>query len=624
MANENVNIVIKAVDKTKKSFRAVTVGLNAIKKAAFSMQSALVAVGIAGFGFLVKKSMDATDALGKMADKIGINTAELGGLRYAAELTGVATNTLDMGLQRMVRRVSEAANGTGAAKNALIELGLSAEALNNLSPDEQFRAIADAMEGVAGQGEKVRLAMSLFDTEGVALVNTLKGGSAALKAMEQEAERLGLRMSRGLVQGVEKANDAIGTLTTYIANVFHRTVAEMAPAIEEATIALRKWAEESIQAAGGPKEFAKGVAVAFLNAGKAVVASTQAMLNTVIRVANQAGKAIQKLLDLLPSALPTIDKLDDDITAAGENVKRIATQLNALNGTTNQIKEDGLAVAMKELKILQEEKALGEYIQTFKPIELVNFDGALGQIDKLIAGVKAIQIDEKAKDVSQGDVAKVDLTASSINMDQLLQLQNAKYIILQDAKAEHEEKMLSMTHLYLRKQSAMQKAASANKIDTLQESGKKVVGALSSQYKWAFDLHKSFAIKDALIDTYKAVSSSFANAGGWPMGIGPAAVALAQGTANVQMLRSTSFREKGGPMAAGSPYIVGERGPELVVPSSASSVVPNDKLGGGGNVTINVTTNDASGFDDLLTRSRGTLLGLMNQALNENGRASLV
>ena len=77
-------------------------------------------------------------------------------------------------------------------------------------------------------------------------------------------------------------------------------------------------------------------------------------------------------------------------------------------------------------------------------------------------------------------------------------------------------------------------------------------------------------------------------------------------------------------MAAGSPYIVGERGPELVVPSSASSVVPNDKLGGGGNVTINVTTNDASGFDDLLTRSRGTLLGLMNQALNENGRASLV
>lgn len=48
MADENVNIVIKAVDKTKKSFRAVTVGLNAIKKAAFSMQSALVAVGIAG------------------------------------------------------------------------------------------------------------------------------------------------------------------------------------------------------------------------------------------------------------------------------------------------------------------------------------------------------------------------------------------------------------------------------------------------------------------------------------------------------------------------------------------------------------------------------------------------
>ena len=168
----------------------------------------------------------------------------------------------------------------------------------------------------------------------------------------------------------------------------------------------------------------------------------------------------------------------------------------------------------------------------------------------------------------------------------------------------------------------MQKAAKAGEIDTLEESGKKVVNTLSSQYKWAFDLHKSFAIKDALIDTYKAVSTAMAAAPP-PLNFGLAAVALAQGTANVQMLRSTSFREKGGPISSGNPYIVGERGPELIVPNQAANVIPNDQLGGN-NVTINVTTNDANGFDDLLTRSRGTLLGLMNQALNENGRPALV
>ena len=43
-------------------------------------------------------------------------------------------------------------------------------------------------------------------------------------------------------------------------------------------------------------------------------------------------------------------------------------------------------------------------------------------------------------------------------------------------------------------------------------------------------------------------------------------------------------RAFGGPVAAGVPYLVGERGPEIMVPRTAGSVVPNGKLA---NVTIN-------------------------------------
>lgn len=49
----------------------------------------------------------------------------------------------------------------------------------------------------------------------------------------------------------------------------------------------------------------------------------------------------------------------------------------------------------------------------------------------------------------------------------------------------------------------------------------------------------------------------------------------------------------GGPVSAGSPYLVGERGPELIVPNRSGTVIPNNKLGGGAvvvNQTINVTT----------------------------------
>lgn len=53
----------------------------------------------------------------------------------------------------------------------------------------------------------------------------------------------------------------------------------------------------------------------------------------------------------------------------------------------------------------------------------------------------------------------------------------------------------------------------------------------------------------------------------------------------------TSFgrRAGGGPVAGGSSYLVGEMGPEIFVPSSGGRIVPNDRLGGGTNITINVT-----------------------------------
>jgi len=40
-------------------------------------------------------------------------------------------------------------------------------------------------------------------------------------------------------------------------------------------------------------------------------------------------------------------------------------------------------------------------------------------------------------------------------------------------------------------------------------------------------------------------------------------------------LNSIDFRAGGGPVRAGMPYIVGERGPELIVPKAAGTVLPN-------------------------------------------------
>ena len=58
------------------------------------------------------------------------------------------------------------------------------------------------------------------------------------------------------------------------------------------------------------------------------------------------------------------------------------------------------------------------------------------------------------------------------------------------------------------------------------------------------------------------------------------------------------FRAEGGPVAAGQPYIVGERGPEWFVPRQAGTVLPNGVAPGGAGPTIHTSiTIDARGAD---------------------------
>ena len=57
-------------------------------------------------------------------------------------------------------------------------------------------------------------------------------------------------------------------------------------------------------------------------------------------------------------------------------------------------------------------------------------------------------------------------------------------------------------------------------------------------------------------------------------------------------------KANGGPVMKNRPYIVGEQGPELFMPTAAGTVMPNNTLGG--QVTYNINAVDARSFKELV------------------------
>ena len=194
--------------------------------------------GAALVSAFVVKGLSAVDALAKKSRVLGITIAQLAGFRFAAQQTGVDVNVLTKGLQNMAKNISQAAMDLGTAKHALGMLGLSAQDLVNLSPDEQFLKIAGALESITNPADRVRIAFDIFGGRAVDLLNTLALGEEGMKAMAAEAEALGLAVSEGSAAKVEEANDAFNRFKQLLQGVANSMAVELAPVITAVSNAL--------------------------------------------------------------------------------------------------------------------------------------------------------------------------------------------------------------------------------------------------------------------------------------------------------------------------------------------------------------------------------------------------
>ena len=152
------------------------------------------------------------DQIAKMSRRTGVSIESLSELAYAAQLSGANIETLEASLRKMQRSIVDAAQGSQTAVDALALLGLTFEDFRGLSPEQQFKLIAERISKIESPTVRAAAAMELLGRSGTQLIPLMADGAKGIEALQQQARDLGLTMSTEDAHAAEALNDAFDTL----------------------------------------------------------------------------------------------------------------------------------------------------------------------------------------------------------------------------------------------------------------------------------------------------------------------------------------------------------------------------------------------------------------------------
>lgn len=659
MAVQPIKIPITAIDRTKKAFQSVTRGLNVVKKALFNFKVGIAAaVGAAGLGLLVKQSLESIDALGKTASKLGIATAELQKLRFASQLAGVETRTVDMAVQRFTRRLAEAANGTGEAKDALKELGIDAASLSRQPLEKQMLALAAAFEKVEGSGDRVRLAFKLFDSEGVAFVNTLQAGEKALKSTFDEVDDLGIILSKNAVKGVESFNDSVVKLTTIFRGLINTVAAGLAGPLQVLVEMLTGKLKNALGEGGeNVRNFTRELGHGIINAVEMALTGFVHFINETGRLIDGLREKIHQVQRFLGSdtspeeyaarvgkiesaleglaertaASPKFkgffDSVRDELSElisgnvlAADEIDRLKTRLAELASESNVPSAliAGLTAQLGDLRNKSENLGPG-FEKLFSEISFGTevFDRMREGLDRNTDAIE--ETGEAAQKVGKDLKPLID---AAIEARKMLAAKTDILLSIPPAADKARLSLSQMTDILLSMEPQVKKATLSLaqqtdillSMDPVLEKVEKNIDKMAMTMRDA-KLRGINALEDGLVSLMtgaKSTSEAFRDMAKSILA-DLARIAIQQ-TITLPLAQAMGFnvsgaRAMGGPVTSGKPYLVGERGPEIVVPGRNSAVIPNDQISGGG-VTVNQTINLTTGVSQTV---RAEVLNMLPQ-----------
>lgn len=595
MATE-YNIHINGKDKTARAFSSLNKRISGASKSMAKMTGRLAkvggvaaaAAGAAGIA-LTKASMKSLDALAKTADKIGVTTEALAGLQHAGEITGVSTETMNKALQKMTVSISEAADGSGIAKDTIADLGLNAVELNKLPLDKKMNVLAKAFGNVETHADKVRYATEIFGAKGAALVNTLALGESGLNAMAAEADHLGLAMSRIETAQVEAANDAVTRAGGVFEGLGNQFAVSFSPIIQATADSFRQAALDSADFGTIGQRAAQYLVEGF--------AKVRDIFHTVYGLMIQASLATRKvqlsIIEFGATLAPVFQELIDLYNTFANSFVGKKLGIEPITKSAAQAFTDLATQAQGDIDLL--ENMLAEFGASTPPSE-----GIMQWYDDLQA---------KSRETAQ---TVADNAPSAV----LAGLASEGTSTVEDENQKQTEAARSLAEF--------EKKTAAEKTTFALGQATKLTAGLAQKNKAAFMANKAFMIAEAVVNTYTGATKALASYPP-PFNYIAAAATVAAGMANVSQIRAQSFEGGGytgiGARAGG----MDGKGGYMAMVHPNESVVDHTKGQGQSsskpvNVSFNIQANDTKGFDELLNSRRGMIVSLVNQAMNDIGQ----
>jgi len=182
-------------------------GIKAATKEVVNFRNAVAVVAGGALVHFIKTQIEAGDQIAKTSARLGISGEKYQELSYAAKLAGVEQDAFNAAFEQFNKRLGDFSGNVTDAQKGLGQLGIKFSDIKGLSPDEQFKRVAEGLKAIEDPARRAAIESDLFGKSGIKLDGVLREGADGLNKYGLEARNLGFILSGETLKKAEEASD---------------------------------------------------------------------------------------------------------------------------------------------------------------------------------------------------------------------------------------------------------------------------------------------------------------------------------------------------------------------------------------------------------------------------------